>query len=164
MNLDELMRQRSPTWQQLAALLERVKRKPEGMTLEEIETLGRLYRMTTADLALAQRDFAKQRVTLYLNQLVSEAHATIYRSEPLGWRQLRHFALVEFPQLYRALLPYTSVAFALTLLPAIIAFFAVWHDTNVIYLIEGPGIAPLVHQVEQGKLWTEIAPAARSAA
>jgi uncharacterized membrane protein SpoIIM required for sporulation len=96
--------------------------------------------------------------------LVSEAHTTIYRGEPLGWRQLRRFFLIEFPQLYRALLPYTSVAFALFLLPAIIAFFAVWYDTNVIYLIAGPGIAPLVHQVEQGKLWTEIAPAARSAA
>lgn len=164
MNLDEFMRQRSPTWQQLAALLERVKRKPEGMMLEEIETLGRLYRMVTADLALAQRDFPKQRITLYLNQLVSAAHTTIYRSEPLGWRQLRRFFLVEFPQLYRALLPYTSVAFVLFLLPAIAAFFTVWHNTNVIYLIEGSGIAPLVHQVEQGKLWTEIAPAARSAA
>src|SRR4051812_41456191 len=164
MNLDELMRQRSPTWQQLAALLERVKRKPEGMTLEEIETLGRLYRMATADLALAQRDFPKQRITLYLNQLVSQAHATIYRSEPVGWRQLRHFVLVEFPQLYRALLPYTIVAFALFLIPALVAFFAVWYDTNVINLIEGPGIAPLVNQVEQGQMWTDIEPAARSAA
>lgn len=164
MNLDEFMRQRSPTWQQLAALLERAKRKPEGMTLEEIETLGRLYRMATADLALAQRDFPKQKIALYLNQLVSQAHSTIYRSEPVGWGQLRRFALVEFPQLYRGLLPYTIVAFALFWIAAIVAFFAVWRDPDVIYLIAGPGIAPLVNEVEQGKLWTEIAPAARSAA
>ena len=31
-------------------------------------------------------------------------------------------------------------------------------------MVEGPGIAPLVDQVEQGQLWTEIAPAVRSAA
>lgn len=164
MNLDEFMRQRSPTWQQLTALLERVKRTPERMTLEEVETLGRLYRMATADLALAQRDFPKQKVTLYLNQLVSRAHSVVYRSEPVGWRQLRHFVLVEFPQLYRALLPYTSVSFALFLLAALVAFFAVWRDPDVIYLIAGPGIAPLVNEVERGKLWTDIAPAARSAA
>ena len=164
MNLDEFMRQRSPTWQQLSALLERVKRTPERMTLEEVETLGRLYRMATADLALAQRDFPKQKVTLYLNQLVSRAHSVVYRSEPVGWRQLRQFVLVEFPQLYRALLPYTSLSFALFLLAALVAFFAVWRDPDVIYLIAGPGIAPLVNEVEQGKLWTDIAPATRSAA
>lgn len=164
MNLDEFLRQRSSTWQQLATLLERVKRRPEQMTLEEIEELGRLYRITTADLALAQRDFPKQKVTHYLNQLVGQAHATIYRSEPVGWRRLWHFAWVEFPQLYRALLPYTSVAFALFVVAAIVAFGAVWYDPDLIYLIAGPGIAPLVNEVEQGKLWTDIAPAARSAA
>jgi uncharacterized membrane protein SpoIIM required for sporulation len=134
------------------------------MTLEEIETLGRLYRMATADLALAQRDFPKQKITLYLNQLVSQAHSTIYRSQPVRWRQLRHFAVVEFPQLYRALLPYTSLSFALFWIAALVAFFAVWRDPDVIYLIAGPRIAPLVNEVEQGKLWTDIAPAARSAA
>jgi uncharacterized membrane protein SpoIIM required for sporulation len=164
MNLDEFLRQRSPTWQQLATLLERVRRKPEQMTLEEIESLGRLYRMATADLALAQRDFPKQKVALYLNQLVGQAHAIIYRSEPVGWQQLRHFILVAFPQLYRAFLPYTSVAFALFFVGAVAAFGAVWHDPDLIYLIAGPGIAPLVNEVEQGKLWTDIEPAARSSA
>jgi hypothetical protein len=164
MNLDEFMRQRSPIWQQLTALLKRAKQTPEQMTLAEIETLGRLYRMTTADLALAQRDFPKQKIALYLNQLVSQAHSIIYRSEPVGWRQLRHFVVVEFPQLYRSLLPYTSVAFALFWIAALVAFFAVWRNPDVIYLIAGPGIAPLVNEVEQGKLWTDIAPAARSAA
>ncbi len=134
------------------------------MTLEEIETLGRLYRMATADLALAQRDFPKQKIALYLNQLVSQAHSTIYRSEPVGWGHLRRFVLVEFPQLYRGLLPYTSVSFALFWIAAVVAFFAVWRDPDVIYLIAGTGIAPLVNEVEQGKLWTDIAPAARSAA
>lgn len=164
MNLDEFMRQRSSTWQQLSTLLERVKRKPERMTLEEIETLGRLYRMTTADLALAQRDFPKQKIALYLNQLVSQAHSTIYRSEPVGWQRLRHFVLVEFPQLYRALLPYTTLSFALFFIFALIAFFVVWFDPDRIYLMLGRGIAPLVREVEAGKLWTDIAPAARSSA
>lgn len=164
MNLDEFLRQRSPAWQQLATLLERVKRKPEQMTLDEIESLGRLYRLATADLAVAQRDFPRQKTTLYLNQLIGDAHAVIYRSEPTGWRQLGHFVQVEFPQLYRALLPYTSVAFALFWIAAVVAFGAVWRDPDTIYLIAGPGIAPLVNEVEQGKLWVDIAPAARSAA
>ena len=70
MNLDDFLRQRSPTWQQLERLLVGVKSNPEHMSTDEIETLGRLYRMTTSDLALAQRDFSQQKVTSYLNQLV----------------------------------------------------------------------------------------------
>lgn len=164
MNLDEFMRQRNAAWQELAALLKRVKRSPESMTLGEVESLGRLYRLATADLALAQRDFPKQKITLYLNQLVGQAHGVIYRSEPVGWRHLRHFVLVGFPQLYRALLPYTTVSFAFFWIAALVAFGAVWNDPERIYLIAGQGIAPLVDEVEQGKLWTEIEPAARSAA
>jgi uncharacterized membrane protein SpoIIM required for sporulation len=164
MNLDEFMRQRSSTWQQLEGLLARVKRNPEAMRLDEIETLGRLYRMATADLALAQRDFPKQKIAHYLNQLVSQAHSTIYRSEPVGRRQLRQFVLVTFPQLYRDLLPYTSVAFALFWIAAIVAYFVVWRNPEIVYVLFGPGIAPLVREVEQGKLWTEIEPAARASA
>ncbi len=164
MNLDEFLRQRSPTWQQLEKQLTEVKRHSDQTAVEEIETLGRLYRLATADLALAQRDFPKQKTTYYLNQLVGRAHALIYRSEPLGRRQLWRFVAVEFPRLYRGLLPYTIVATALFGLAALVAFAAVWADPEVIYLLAGPGIAPLVRQVEEGKLWTDIAPAARSAA
>ena len=71
---------------------------------------------------------------------------------------------MEFPQLYRAILPYTSVAFLLFALAALAAFFWVWADADAIYIIAGPGIWPLVEEVEAGKLWTDIAPAARSAA
>ena len=74
MNLDEFLRQRSPAWQQLEQLLTAAKRRPDQMTVEEIELLGRLYRLATADLAVAQRDFPKQKTTYYLNQLVGRAH------------------------------------------------------------------------------------------
>lgn len=164
MNLDEFLRQRSPTWQQLEQLLGEVKRRPDQMTVEEIERLGRLYRLATADLAFVQRDFPKHKTTYYLNQLVGRTHAAIYRSEPVGKRHLWHFFAVEFPQLYRELLAYTTVAFALFWIAAVAAFGVVWWDPEQIYLIAGAGIAPLVEQVEEGDLWTDIAPAARSAA
>jgi uncharacterized membrane protein SpoIIM required for sporulation len=164
MNLDEFLQQRSPVWQQLEKLLTEVKRHPEQMTVEEIERLGRLYRLATADLALAQRDFPKQKTTYYLNGLVGRAHALIYRSEPVGRQQLRRFFAREFPQLYRGLLPYTIVATLLFWLAALVAFGVVWLDPAQIYLLVGPQIAPLVRQVEAGKLWTEIPPEARSVA
>jgi len=46
----------------------------------------------------------------------------------------------------------------------IASFLVVWRDPEAIYWLVGPQIAPLVREVEQGKLWTDIAPAVRSAA
>jgi uncharacterized membrane protein SpoIIM required for sporulation len=77
---------------------------------------------------------------------------------------LRDLYAHRFPRLYRKLLPYTATAFILFLLPTLVAFFAVWAEPTRIYIVEGPAIAPLVDQVEQGKLWTDIAPEVRSAA
>ena len=148
----------------METLLASLSRSPQALSAQELQEFGHLYRAATSDLALAQRDFPQAQVTQYLNQLVGSAHSALYRGEPLHWRQLRELYAYRFPRLYRKLLPYTAVAFALFLLPAVIAFFAVWAEPNRIYIVEGPGIAPLVDQVEQGELWTDIAPEVRSAA
>lgn len=164
MNLDRFIEQRQPNWRQLESLLGRASRNMRDLSLVELDELGRLYRGAAADLALAQRDFPNQKATIYLNQLVGRTHSLVYRSEPLGWRRLRTFYAETYPQLYRVLLPYTSAAFAIFALAALVAFLVVWRVPDAIYIFAGPGIAPLVEQVEQGDLWTDIAPTARSAA
>lgn len=164
MNLEFFFQQRRPSWQRMETLLQRARSDPGNLSAPELDELGLLYRTITADLALAQRDFPNQQVTLYLNQLIGRAHALIYRSEPLRWRQLMRFYRIEFPQLYRKLLPYTLAAFVLFWAPALAAFWSVAVNPDWIYVIEGPGIADLVEQVEQGRLWTDIAPGVRSAA
>jgi len=162
MNFDAFMKQKRPSWQYLETLLAQAEH-PSQLSAQEIDELGRLYRATTSDLAVAQRDYPGHKVTRYLNQLVGQAHAAIYREEPLRWQRLRHFYSHTFPGLYRELLPYTTVAFVLFSLAGLLSFLAVRQQTEVIYLLEGPGIRGMVRQVEAGKLWTEIAPAARSA-
>ncbi len=148
----------------METLLAQSRTNLRALSPQELDELGLLYRSITSDLALAQRDFPNQQVTLYLNQLVGRAHTLIYRSKPLRWQQLVHFYRIEFSQLYRRLLPYTLAAFVLFFLPAIAAFAAVAGNPQWIYVIEGPDIAGLVAQVEEGELWTEIAPGVRSAA
>jgi uncharacterized membrane protein SpoIIM required for sporulation len=164
MNADTFLQQRRPAWERMENLLATLRRSPQSLSAQELEEFGRLYRAATSDLALAQRDFPQAQVTQYLNQLVGGAHAALYRGEPLRRQQLRDLYARRFPQLYRKLLPYTAAAFALFLLAAVAAFFAVWAVPDRIYVVEGPGIAPLVDQVEQGELWTEIEPEVRSAA
>lgn len=164
MNFDHFLTQRRPSWQQLEALLDKTKNNIRGLTPSELDDLGRLYRHATSDLALAQRDFPQQRVTAYLNQLVSRAHSQIYREEPLYWRRLVRFYRRDFSLLYRQLLPYTTLSFWLFFACALVAYFGVWWDAERIYFFMGEGIAPMVRQVEAGEMWTEIAPEARSLA
>jgi len=123
-----------------------------------------LYQMASADLALAQRDFPDEEVTLYLNRLVGQAHAAIYQVDSFTWRSLLRFYRETFPHLYRRLLPYTGVAALLFVLPALAVFLAVWQDPERIYGIMGQGIRPLVEQVEGGRMWTDIPLTLRSTA
>lgn len=164
MNLDQFVTQRRPSWQQLEALTTHAHRRASSLSLQDLDELGRLYRSATADLALAQRDFPKQDATIYLNQLVARAHNFIYRSPPLRWQGVKRFYTEIYPRLYRTLLPYTILAAAIFFLGAVAAFLVVWNDPEAIYIIAGPQIAPLVKQVEEGRLWIDIAPTARSAA
>jgi hypothetical protein len=130
----------------------------------ELDELGRLYQAAANDLATAQREFPGQEVALYLNQLVGDAHSLVYRGGPLRGQQLIGFFRRGFPALYRSFLPYTTVAFLLFLFTAVVAFFVVSVQPDAIFVIEGEGIAPLVSEVEAGKLWLDIEPAARATA
>jgi uncharacterized membrane protein SpoIIM required for sporulation len=163
-NLDQFVQQRETSWRNLESLLHRAKNNLSRLSEQEIGLLGRYYRMTTSDLALAQRDFPNQTVVVYLNQLVGQAHALIYQNDPLSWQRLGDFFRRKFPQLYRVLLPYTTLAFVLFLLPAVACFSIVWNMPDTIYVFEGEEIGYVVREVEEGKLWTEIAPTVRSAA
>lgn len=164
MNVDTFLRERRPAWEQLETLLTQTKTNIRRLSPQELADLGRLYRSATSDLALAQRDFPNQRVTHYLNGLVSRAHAQIYQEEPLRRRALQHFYRHTFPVLYRALFPYTSLCFGVFLIGALLAFWVTWRRPDAIYVFAGPGIEELVRKVEAGQLWTDIAPSARSAA
>jgi uncharacterized membrane protein SpoIIM required for sporulation len=164
--MDLFLERRQEDWQRLERLLKEAQKGAGMLSAADLYALGQLYRSATSDLALAQRDFPNAQVTIYLNRLVARAHALIYREEPLRWQELRRFYRETFPQYFRQLLPYTLVAFLIFLLPALVAFAVVWADTESIYTLLGsnPSIQELVRTVENGELWTDIAPSVRSAA
>ena len=164
MQPDRFVEQRRASWRRLEELITAARGNLRTLSVAELNHLGQLYRAATSDLALAQRDFADHRVTNYLNQLVGSAHATIYRGEPLQRRQIGEFITLRFPQLYRVILPYTTLAFLIFLIPALSAAIIVANAPATIYTLAGAQIAPMVELVEEGKLWTEIEPAMRSSA
>ncbi|MBK6770130.1 MAG: stage II sporulation protein M [Ardenticatenales bacterium] len=155
---------RQADWLALEDLIGRADRRLGALGPADIDRLGALYRRATADLALVRRDQPDSPLAMYLNGLVARAHARVYRSAPLSRQAVVDFYRHGFPRLYRRILPFTAAAFLLFAIPAVVAFVLSRRDTDVLLLLFGDGMMPLIQQVERGEMWTEITPAMRSAA
>jgi uncharacterized membrane protein SpoIIM required for sporulation len=119
MNLESFLRQGSPAWEELEALLDRGGRRPERLGVEGVLELGRLYRAVVADLALARRRFPGDPVLERLEPLVLRARHAVY-GERRSARSLLEFATRGYwrdVRAHRALLAVSVTAmFAPTLL------------------------------------------------
>src|SRR5499426_981066 len=113
MPIDRFINERKNVWQRLEELL----RLLDRMTLrklhrEEVRELGRIYRRTASDLAIARAESRDPRLVNYLNSLVIRAHGRIYRADAQGGKRIRTFFTREFPQTFRRTWRYTFVSFA----------------------------------------------------
>lgn len=153
---DQFIQARQSQWKDLATLLDRCQANAKGLSTEDIHRLGSLYRAATSDLAVAQRDFPAQRVTLYLNQLVARAHATLYRSEPLSLKRLWHFVSVGFPQACREAGRFIVVAALLLIIPGLLAGFSTALEPASARWLLPPEAAPRIADIERQDLWVNI--------
>lgn len=156
MNVDKFYQSRQQSWKELSHLLDRCQKDPGRLSPQEIKTIGRLYREVTSDLALAQREFPRHRVTQYLNQLVARGHAVIYQSEPLALRRLKRFVTFTFPHTFRRNGVFIGTAALLLLLPALIAgLLTNWRPEAATWLLP-TAVQELIPQIENQELWTDI--------
>ena len=84
---------------------------------DEVLELGRLYRVTTSDLAVARRDFPQDQATERLNDLVAAAHALVYSESPTSGRRLRTLVSSELPRSVRAGWRFIHVSFLALAIP-----------------------------------------------
>jgi uncharacterized membrane protein SpoIIM required for sporulation len=129
--IDKFINERKNVWQRLEELLQLLDR----MTLrklhrEEVRELGRIYRRTASDLAIARAESRDPRLINYLNSLVIRAHGRIYRADPQGGQRIRNFFSRDFPQTFRKTWRYTATSFAVFLIFMAIAFFGTRHDPD----------------------------------
>ena len=106
-----------------------------------------------SDLALARRDFPREQVTRYLNELAARAHPLLYRSPAGSWRRLGRFFVVEFPRLYRAASPFVLAAFLFFAVPALAGYLVALADPAA---AEEVLPARMTSAVREGRLWTEM--------
>jgi uncharacterized membrane protein SpoIIM required for sporulation len=145
MPIDKFIDERKNVWQRLEELLQLLDR----MTLrklhrEEVRELGRIYRRTASDLAIARAESRDPRLVNYLNSLVIRAHGRIYRADAQGGQRIRNFFSRDFPQTFRRTLRYTATAFGIFWLFTAIAFFGTRHDPD---FSEFAGVSPYFREI-----------------
>lgn len=147
------------------AELERLLANSDGNGLrrfsaDEIEALGREYRQVVSDLAIAQRDFPDDQLTLWLNGLAARAHLRLYRAPPPSWKRLGSFFTTGFARRFRRAGGYLLAAAALLFGTALVAYLGALLDPTL-----RDALVPerLRQTMQAGRTWTDIEPALRPA-
>lgn len=154
MTSEEFVALRRGDWNRLEDLLARAgSARLNSLSPAQVLTMAALYRRATADLARAQRDWPEDSVHRYLNGLVARAHGIVYRRGGQIWMRLKRFYAQTLPRTYRGSWPFLAVSYALTLVPAIVAYFVVTANPDAAYAVAPPEI---VDQVRRHELWTQI--------
>jgi uncharacterized membrane protein SpoIIM required for sporulation len=156
MSSDRFIDERKSAWQRLEDLLRLLDRSAlRRLRREEVRELGRIYRRTSSDLAIARAESRDPRLVNYLNSLVIRAHGRIYRADPAeGRRRLRNFFARDFPRTFRRTWRYTFVAFATYVLFAVLFFVGTTRDAE---MSELAGVSPFMRQeiLERQPRWWE---------
>ncbi|RPJ01678.1 MAG: stage II sporulation protein M, partial [Chloroflexi bacterium] len=152
MSVNDFIRLREKDWARLQALLTHC-RGHGTLSAGEVRELGMLYRAAISDLALAQRDYPGQAVTVFLNQLLTQVHSYVYKQNTSDFRDMARYFVVTIPAAFRQTFRFTLAAFLLFALPALIAFQMARHNPDV----AGPlGLSDTRESLANHDLWTNI--------
>ena len=155
MPIDRFITQRKNAWQRLEDLLKLLDTASlKRLRREEVRELGRIYRRTASDLAIARAESRDPRLVNYLNSLVIRAHGRIYRAESHGWKRILQFFTREFPQTFRRTGRYTLLSFSVFMLFSIFGFVGTRIDPEFSELVGvDPGFREMI--IETRTHWWE---------
>ena len=133
---DRFINQRKNAWQRLEELLRLLDHASlRRLHREEVRELGRIYRRTASDLAIARAESRDPRLVNYLNSLVIRAHGRIYRADAQGGRKILNYFTRELPQTFRRTWRYTFVSFFVFFIFSVFSFVATRYDPEFSELI-----------------------------
>ena len=99
---DRFIDQHKNAWQRLEELLKLLDSSSlRRLHREEVRELGRIYRRTASDLAIARAESRDPRLINYLNNLVIRAHGRIYQADAEASSRIGKFFAHDFPETFR---------------------------------------------------------------
>lgn len=137
--MDRFIDQRKNSWQRLEDLLTLLDRATlRRLHREEVRELGRIYRRTASDLAIARAESRDPRLVNYLNSLVIRAHGRIYRAEAHGGKKILDFFARELPRTFRRTWRYTALSFSVFFIFSLIGFLGTKYDPEFSEIVGVP--------------------------
>jgi uncharacterized membrane protein SpoIIM required for sporulation len=112
-------------WKTLAGILDRGKAVGlRKLPTADLQRLGSVYRMTSADLAYLRTRHATPELINYLNELVGDAHGLLYVDEggTTGLQQILYFFSTELATVLRRRMRFIGIAFGITLVGVGLAY------------------------------------------
>ena len=155
MSTERFIDKKKAAWQRLEDLLTLLDTTSlSKLSKEEVRELGRIYRRTASDLAIARAESRDPRLINYLNSLVIRAHGRIYRADAQGGQRIRRFYTHDFPRTFRQTWRYTALAFLVFFLFSIIGFAGSYSDPDFSELM---GVSPAFRElaIETKTHWWE---------
>jgi len=152
---DRFINQRKNAWQRLEELMKLLDHSSlRKLRKDEVRELGRIYRRTASDLAIARAESRDPRLVNYLNSLVIRAHGRIYRADAQGGKQIRNYFARELPRTFRRTWRYTAFSFAIFFSFAVFSFVATRYDPEFSELV---GVSPALREgvMETRNPWWE---------
>ena len=144
---------RKDNWNRLeAAATHAEKSGLKTLSAAELRDFGLLYRQAAADLSTVRTDAGSRTLEHYLNRLVARAHNFVYSGRRLSVRSLWRFLAYEYPRVFRRLLPYVTLAFALGCFGALLGVIVTLVRPDFMHAMLGP---KMIATIEQHKMWTE---------
>ena len=155
MSTERFIDNKKSAWQRLEQLLTLLDSTSlSKLSREEVRELGRIYRRTASDLAIARAESRDPRLINYLNSLVIRAHGRIYRADAQGGQRIRRFYSREFPRTFRRTWRYTLLAFLVFMLFSVVGFVGSYNDPDFSELM---GVSPAFRElvIETKTHWWE---------
>jgi uncharacterized membrane protein SpoIIM required for sporulation len=152
---DRFIEQHKTDWERLEDLLKLLDSSSlRKLHREEVRELGRIYRRTASDLAIARAESRDPRLINYLNSLVIRAHGRIYQADPQGGSRISSFFTTDFPNTFRRTWRYTAVSFAVFAVFSVIGFIGTKYDAEFSELL---GVPPAFREayIETKTHWWE---------
>lgn len=155
MGNNQFINNRKSAWQRLEELLARLDQTSlKRLHREEVRELGRIYRRTASDLAIARAESRDPRLINYLNSLVIRAHGRIYRADAHGGERIRGYFARELPRTFRRTWRYTALSFSFFMVFGLAGFVGSYRDKEFSEVV---GVPPAFRElyIETKTHWWE---------
>jgi uncharacterized membrane protein SpoIIM required for sporulation len=139
-NLDEFVRDRTPTWTELEQLVEGSGNSPARLGANGVLRLGACYRAVAADLAFARRRFPADPVVARLERLTERGRHAVYNTTN-STNSMRAFVSHGYWRRVRERPALLVIALVCTALPTLLAGYWAWRDPGA-----ASGLVPSSYQ------------------